>query len=85
MKSLYEILLQVVFQNDLGIEEGTLLSRPIVEFYYKDDCLGDPLLTEEHIEYLEIATEEEANEIKRKALKVKKYYWDFCRSRCSVN
>ena len=32
----------------LGIEEGTPLPRPIVEFYYKDDDLGDPLVSEEH-------------------------------------
>ena len=33
----------------LGIEEGTQLPRPIVEYCYKDDALGDPLVTEEHI------------------------------------
>ena len=33
----------------LGIKEGTDLPRSIVEFYYKDDDLGDPLITEEHI------------------------------------
>ena len=32
------VQLQVVFQNDLGMEEGTLLTAPIVEFYYKDDA-----------------------------------------------
>ncbi|RMD47490.1 MAG: phosphoribosylaminoimidazolesuccinocarboxamide synthase [Alphaproteobacteria bacterium] len=33
----------------LGLEEGTQLPRPVVEFYYKDDSLGDPLVTEDHI------------------------------------
>jgi phosphoribosylaminoimidazole-succinocarboxamide synthase len=33
----------------LGIEEGQVLPRPMVEFYLKDDALGDPLVTEEHI------------------------------------
>jgi len=33
----------------LGVEEGTQLSRTILEYYYKDDALGDPLITEEHI------------------------------------
>ncbi|MBC6437339.1 MAG: phosphoribosylaminoimidazolesuccinocarboxamide synthase [Rhodobacteraceae bacterium] len=33
----------------LGIKEGTSLPRPIIEFYYKDDNLGDPLVTEEHV------------------------------------
>jgi len=33
----------------MGIEEGTRLPRPIVEFSYKDDSLGDPLVPEEYI------------------------------------
>lgn len=33
----------------LGIPEGTELEQPIIEFYYKDDALGDPLITEDHI------------------------------------
>lgn len=40
----------------LGIEEGTPLSKPIVEFYYKDDELGDPLVTMDHILELKVAT-----------------------------
>ena len=42
--------------NRLGKEEGTALHTPIVEFYYKDDALGDPLVTEDHIDVLEIAS-----------------------------
>ena len=33
----------------LGLEEGKVIGRPIVEFYYKNDDLGDPLVTDEHI------------------------------------
>ncbi|GAO00364.1 MULTISPECIES: phosphoribosylaminoimidazolesuccinocarboxamide synthase [Komagataeibacter] len=33
----------------LGIQEGTRLPRPIIEFYYKNDALGDPMVSEEHI------------------------------------
>ncbi len=33
----------------LGIAEGTVLMRPLVEFYYKKDELGDPLISDEHI------------------------------------
>ena len=33
----------------LGIEEGTVLKYPLLEFYYKNDKLGDPLITKEHI------------------------------------
>ena len=72
------------FSKRLGIEEGTPLVKPIVEFYYKDDCLGDPLLTDDHIDVLGIATKEEANEIKAKALKVNEVLTrHFCRIRCS--
>ncbi len=33
----------------LGIEEGTVLPRSIIEYYYKSDELGDPMVSEEHI------------------------------------
>ena len=58
------------FSNRLGIEEGTPLIKPIVEFYYKDDALGDPLLTDDHIEVLQLASIAEREEIKEKALQV---------------
>ncbi|WP_042352029.1 phosphoribosylaminoimidazolesuccinocarboxamide synthase [Bacillus massiliigorillae] len=54
----------------LGMEEGTVLRHPIVELYYKNDDLGDPLITDAHISLLEIATPEEIKEITEKALKV---------------
>ena len=43
----------------LGIPEGTQLKRPIIEYYYKDDALGDPLVTEEHIDINDWASMEE--------------------------
>ncbi|HEY4550018.1 MAG TPA: phosphoribosylaminoimidazolesuccinocarboxamide synthase [Bacillus sp. (in: firmicutes)] len=58
------------FSSRLGIEEGTPLRKPIVEFYYKDDALGDPLLTDAHIEELQLASIAEREEIKEKALQV---------------
>jgi phosphoribosylaminoimidazole-succinocarboxamide synthase len=58
------------FSSRLGIEEGTPLIKPIVEFYYKDDALGDPLLTDAHIEELQLASIAEREEIKEKALQV---------------
>ena len=54
----------------LGIEEGSPLARPIVEFYYKDDELGDPLITEEHIEILNIASQEEVKALYAQGLQV---------------
>ena len=47
----------------LGIEEGKILSRPITEFYLKDDKLGDPLISEEHIITFEWASANELEEI----------------------
>ncbi len=54
----------------LGLEEGTVLQQPIVEFYYKDDALGDPLITEDHIELLGLATPQEVQELREKSLKI---------------
>ena len=54
----------------LGLEEGTVLKQPVVEFYYKDDALGDPLITEDHIQLLGLATPQEVLELREKALKV---------------
>ncbi|WP_201716764.1 phosphoribosylaminoimidazolesuccinocarboxamide synthase [Rossellomorea arthrocnemi] len=54
----------------LGKEEGTPLQKPIIEFYYKDDDLGDPLITDDHIDFLEIASREERAEIRTMAIGV---------------
>lgn len=54
----------------LGMEEGIPLKHTIVEFYYKDDALGDPLLTDAHIQLLALATPEEVETIKAKALEI---------------
>ena len=58
------------FSKRLGLEEGKAFPRPFVEFYYKDDQLGDPLITDDHIEILGLATKEESDELKAKALKI---------------
>jgi len=54
----------------LGVPEGKAFTRPMVEFYYKNDDLGDPILTEDHIREMELATPEELKELKNKALEV---------------
>lgn len=54
----------------LGMEEGAPLPRPIVEYYYKDDSLGDPHITTEHIDVLGIATEKEVATLYAEALRV---------------
>jgi phosphoribosylaminoimidazole-succinocarboxamide synthase len=54
----------------LGLNEGVKLNRTVLEFCYKDDALGDPLVNEYHIFALGLATEEELKTISDYALKV---------------
>jgi phosphoribosylaminoimidazole-succinocarboxamide synthase len=54
----------------LGIEEGTQLARPIVEFSYKNDALGDPLVAEEHIIAFNWASQQDLDDIIALALRV---------------
>ncbi|SEQ84046.1 phosphoribosylaminoimidazolesuccinocarboxamide synthase [Thalassovita taeanensis] len=54
----------------LGVEEGMQLPRPIIEYYYKDDALGDPLVTEEHIAAFGWASQQDMDDILSLALRV---------------
>lgn len=54
----------------LGFEEGTELPQPIVEFYYKDDALGDPFINDDHVAVLNLATEEQAAYMKKIGLEI---------------
>ncbi len=54
----------------LGMDEGTALPRPVVEYYYKSDELGDPMINDDHIAVLNLATGEEMSAIKKVALSV---------------
>jgi phosphoribosylaminoimidazole-succinocarboxamide synthase len=54
----------------LGMEEGTVLSRAVVEFYYKNDELGDPLVNDSHIAVLGAATPEQVAAMQELALRV---------------
>jgi len=56
--------------NRLGLEEGTTLPRSIVEFYYKSDELGDPMVTEEHITAFAWAAPHELDDIMSLALRI---------------
>lgn len=53
-----------------GLDEGHVLERPIVETYYKDDDLGDPIITTEHIDLLKLCTPTELAEMERLSLQV---------------
>ena len=54
----------------LGIEEGKPLPRPIIEFYLKDDALGDPMVTEEHILCFNWASQQDIDDMISLALRV---------------
>ncbi|MFA5989122.1 MAG: phosphoribosylaminoimidazolesuccinocarboxamide synthase [Sphingomonas sp.] len=54
----------------LGIEEGTQLPRTIIEYYFKDDALGDPMITDEHIAAFGWASQEEMHDISDMAIRV---------------
>jgi len=57
----------------LGYEERTKMREPLVEYYYKSDELGDPLLSEEHIHELDLAGEEQLREMTDIALRVNEF------------
>ncbi|NPV26137.1 MAG: phosphoribosylaminoimidazolesuccinocarboxamide synthase [Firmicutes bacterium] len=48
----------------LGMEEGIVLNKPVLEFYYKSDELGDPMINEYHIDAINLATPEQMAVIK---------------------
>ena len=54
----------------LGLEPGTQLPRSIIEFYYKDDALNDPMVSEEHITAFGWATPPELDDIMSLAVRV---------------
>lgn len=54
----------------MGVEEGLVLKKPIVEFYYKNDDLNDPMINADYAEAFGFATSEQVAETKRIALKV---------------
>ena len=58
------------FAKRFGMPDGTALPRSIVEFYYKSDELGDPLVTEEHITAFGWATPQEIDDIMALSLRI---------------
>ncbi|MBD2496943.1 phosphoribosylaminoimidazolesuccinocarboxamide synthase [Nostoc sp. FACHB-280] len=64
-----------------GLPVGTVLKQPLVEFYYKNDQLGDPLLTRDRLLLMELATEEQVDVIKNLALQINEFlqnFWQQC-------
>jgi phosphoribosylaminoimidazole-succinocarboxamide synthase len=63
------------------MEEGKKLEFPVVEFYLKNDALGDPLINKNHVAMLHLASSDEVREIERQALKINQILVKFFDSR----
>ncbi len=61
----------------LGMEEGTVLKTTVLEYCYKDDALGDPMINEYHIAALDCATPKELEVIADYALRVNTYMAEY--------
>jgi phosphoribosylaminoimidazole-succinocarboxamide synthase len=78
VKKLDIIPVEVVLRNiaagslckRLGIEEGRVMEKPILEFFYKSDPLGDPMINECHVDVFGWATKEEVEILKSEGLKI---------------
>lgn len=78
VKSVDIIPLEVVVRNisagsitkRLGFDKGHKFESPLVEFFYKNDDLNDPLITEDHIQLLNIASKDEIEKLKDAAITV---------------
>ena len=69
------------FSKRYGVEEGVVFDAPTIEFSYKNDALGDPLLNEYHALAMKLATPEEISAIKKYAFQVNetlKAFWKEC-------
>lgn len=83
--------LEVVVRNiaagslcrETGIALGTVLTQPLVEFYYKNDTLGDPLLTRDRLFLMELATPTQVDQLHTKALQINRILSDFF-GRCGI-
>jgi phosphoribosylaminoimidazole-succinocarboxamide synthase len=58
------------FTRRTGIAEGHVFKQPVVEFSYKSDALGDPLINDDYIREMGLATPEELAHLRKSALKV---------------
>ena len=68
----------------LGLPEGTVMKVPVLEFCYKNDDLGDPMVNDYHILAAELATKEEIETISEMALKINEIMVNFFKE-CKVD
>lgn len=64
------------FSKRFGVEEGITLPTPIVEFYYKKDELDDPFINDEHIAFLELASQDQIAYIKEETRRINGFLKD---------
>jgi phosphoribosylaminoimidazole-succinocarboxamide synthase len=91
VKAVKIVPLEVVVRNiaagslckQTGLPEGLVLKQPLVEFYYKDDALGDPLLTRDRLLLMELATPEQVEQLIALALRINEILQDFFRQ-CNI-
>lgn len=89
VKAVEIVPLEVIMRNiaagslakRLGLEEGTPMKRPVLEFCYKNDELGDPIINEDHILAVELATEDQLKTIRKYAYKINELLMDFFKER----
>jgi len=90
VKNLEIIPIEVVLRNvaagslckRLGIEEGRVFEeQPILEFFYKSDPLGDPMINECHVDIFGWATKEEVEILKSEGIKINKLMVEFFKER----
>lgn len=89
VKAVDIILVETVVRNiaagslskRIGLPEGTMLDEPVLEFYYKNDELGDPLINDYHIAALKLATPEQMNTIADLALKINKILTEYLKDK----
>ncbi|MEE0858747.1 MAG: phosphoribosylaminoimidazolesuccinocarboxamide synthase [Acutalibacteraceae bacterium] len=88
VKKVQIVPLEVIVRNKaagslskrLGLPEGTPMKTTVLEFCYKNDDLGDPIVNEYHILAAELATKEEVEKISDMALKINEILCDFFKS-----
>ena len=69
------------FSKRYGVEEGVVFDNPTIEFSYKNDALGDPLINTTHITAIHLASAEELDTIRRYAFRVNEVlreFWSSC-------
>lgn len=65
----------------LGLEEGTVLKQPVLELCYKNDDLGDPMINDDHVLAMELATKDQLEAVKKYAMEINEILIEYFASR----